>query len=658
VKENKTYQKFVNFCKDTKAETELSVETNNNTKAELEAKMELLKVKQEELATVASKLDEDISDSKAKLHSMGSDRAIDRAAHTKNVVELQSGLTSVEKAIESVKVAPSSFLQQDAKDVARRTLQQALKIAKASGFPSAADDFQSSSILETLDSLQKDFKDALNEAELNEAKAHSNHMETTLVLQQTLQRLEQELSENTAAQGLKKEDFHATSQEFASVEADLSDDAKYLKETTTMCEEKAATFAQREAAHAEEVEALSTASSILQDSLGKESSQVSFGLTSALTSPLVVAEAEAEAAEAAGSLLQGHSAVLPGKQDTSPLLPALKVAHLHAQLADASSRHAADDDKRQAIEELLRTKAEEIKSPALLFVANSASKDPLEKVKTMISGLITDLHQQMAESQTHQAYCETTISRAEDKRSHAASAIEGLNLQVSQQQARRDQMSQAIASLQNEIAELKTAKANATELRQEEAAEANASAVEARQARDAVANAKKVIEDFYSQADDKKPKTASAMIQGRATPDAGFGTGETYEGEQGGATGVLGMLDVAESNFAKAAKEIEANEKKAAAEHLAFLQDTEVSTAAKEEAMETKQKFKLETLEQLSKDEEKLGMESRSLQGSVSELAELDKVCGVGSTAEERQQKRQEQIEALKEAIKYFDDIS
>merc|ERR1719222_429688 len=110
-------------------------------------------------------------------------------------------------------------------------------------------------------------------------------------------------------------------------------------------------------------------------------------------------------------------------------------------------------------------------------------------------------------------------------------------------------------------------------------------------------------------------------------PDAGFDNFEAYKGLQGESTGVLGMMEVLESDFQRTITETRKFEAEAEQEHLEFMTETGKSLAEKEVAHEQKDKEKTSAVEELSDADDDLGTNTEVLETSVKELMELKKAC-------------------------------
>merc|ERR1719475_28286 len=123
--------------------------------------------------------------------------------------------------------------------------------------------------------------------------------------------------------------------------------------------------------------------------------------------------------------------------------------------------------------------------------------------------------------------------------------------------------------------------AKATGIRQEEKATNTATVKDAQAVQTAVAQALTVLKEFYA-----KAAEATAFVQQQ--PEAPEIFDEPYKGMQGESGGVVGMLEVIQSDFARLEAETTAAEAEAQKEYDQFMDDSAVDKAQKSKDIEHK----------------------------------------------------------------------
>eukprot|EP00971_Amphidinium_carterae_P342799 6482232-Amphidinium_carterae.1 len=193
--------------------------------------------------------------------------------------------------------------------------------------------------------------------------------------------------------------------------------------------------------------------------------------------------------------------------------------------------------------------------------------------------------------------------------------------------------------------ELTASLKEATDLRQKEKAENEETIEEARAGQDAVKRALVVLRKFY---------TAGAFLQHGQAPAM-----ESYTGMTGSKKGVVGMLEVIQSDFARLLTDTMASEEEAAREYKSFSEETALITEGKRKA-EVKLKLEKDQVEfELDRAKESRSGVKEELQKASEYFEYLKPTCvEVHVSLEERMQHRQEEIAALKEAYRVLSEKS
>merc|ERR1719203_1473751 len=148
------------------------------------------------------------------------------------------------------------------------------------------------------------------------------------------------------------------------------------------------------------------------------------------------------------------------------------------------------------------------------------------------------------EEAEHKGWCDTELSTNEQTRKEKTQSVETLHAEIDQLEASIAKLTEDIGDLTKAVAELDAAMAKATNLRQEEKATNAQTIKDAGEAQTAVAQALTVLREFYAKAGE-----AVALVQQQPEAPEIFDT--SYKGMQSENGGVVGMLEVIESDFAR-----------------------------------------------------------------------------------------------------------
>merc|ERR1719478_446928 len=149
----------------------------------------------------------------------------------------------------------------------------------------------------------------------------------------------------------------------------------------------------------------------------------------------------------------------------------------------------------------------------------------------MIKDLIVKLMEEANEEAEHKGWCDTELSTNEQTRKEKTAAVETLHAEIDELEASIAKLTEDITELTEAVAQLDAAMAKATSLREAEKAKNADTTKDAKAAQEAVAQALTVLKEFYEKAGDAKNVAGSDM--------------------EGQSTGVIGMLEVIESDFAR-----------------------------------------------------------------------------------------------------------
>lgn len=247
----------------------------------------------------------------------------------------------------------------------------------------------------------------------------------------------------------------------------------------------------------------------------------------------------------------------------------------------------------------------------------------------MLESMVNKLEEQAEASATKKGYCDKAMSETSASKEDKADDIEKLTIQIDVLSASSKKLKSDVMRLDKELGELAGVQAKMDKLRLEEKSLYNKNKPIMEQGLEGIKSALSVLRDYYAQ-------------------DEGAGA-------DGAGGGIIGMLEVVESDFSKGIAGMTAEEDSAQSEYVAATQENKLARATKEGDAKGK------TAEYLSLDKAVVDLKSDET-GSRDQLAAVQeyftsvkKDCAtkVDSYAE-RKKRRDEEIAGLKEAMETF----
>lgn len=608
------YAAYKQWCDDTTRQKTAAIAEANEMIEVLKADIQKYAADAELLSKQIAKHEEDITvwtgDQKAATNVREIEKADYDAAHadlSESVDALGRAIAVLKKMMGDKKQAAALVQLSNLKHVklipddAKRQIDAFLAQDPQSGMdyvaPEAnAYEFQSTGIVEMLADLLRKFVDERTALEKEETNSRQQ-------FEMLMSDMDSQIANAEAGLAKDKEDKAKALKAKASAEGELVDtttvrdeDQKFLDDTMAECAQKASDFEARQQLRAEEIEAIEKAIEIISS-----------------------------------------SAVSGAAKKHLPTLIQSKASSL-AQL-----RSPASSPAQFKVAVYLQDRGRELNSRILSAIAERVEKDPFKKVKKMIKDLIDKLMEEANEEAAHKGWCDTELATNEKTRKQKTDAVETLKAEIDELTASIAKLGEEIVDLSNAVAELDAAVAKATSMRETEKAKNAETIKDAQEAQTAVAQALTVLKEFYA-----KAAQATALVQKK--PEI---FDKPYKGMGGNAGGVVGMLEVIESDFARVQAETSAAEAQAQKEYEQFMHDSKVDKADMERDIGHK-KVKKEN-EENAVVEQKVDLEGtqKELDAALRYYDKLKPSCvDSGVSYEERVKRREEEIQSLQEALK------
>jgi hypothetical protein len=614
----KAHEEFSAWCEDRSKNVGFEIKTGESDVSDLEASIQeqtaLAASLTSKIEQLASELAVDDADLKAAKQIRAAE-ALDFKAAEKELTEVVSTL---ERAIsilerEMQKGSASALQVKNAATVAQAltVLVQASALSSADagkltaliqnarettdadedlvGAPAAAPyEGHSDSIIDTLEDILDKAQAQLRDARKTETTAIHN-------FEMLKQSLDDEVRFATQDMAAAKKSLSESSEKKSAAEGDLSLAAKDLAtDKTTLadlhreCETKQRDFEAATQSRAEELKALAEARKVIAESAGG---------------------AESITYKNEASFLQLSSARL------------FSIADLEQYEVVRFVRDLARNHHSPELAQLASRISSAVRS-------TGTSGDPFAKVKDLISNMIEKLQNDAGADASHKAYCDKSLSESEAKRDEQRADAEKLSTKIDQMVARSAHLKEQVASLQKSLAEITSSQLAAANMRREEHSAFVTNKADMEEGLDGVRKALKILQEYYAS------------------------EGKAHAAAEGAATSIVGLLEVVESDFSKGLAEMMTTEETSQAAFEQGSKENEVETTSKTKSVEYKQK----EAARLDKGTSEATSDRMNVQAELDAVTEylvkLENMCvAKPDTYEERKQRREAEIEGLKQAL-------
>jgi hypothetical protein len=258
--------------------------------------------------------------------------------------------------------------------------------------------------------------------------------------------------------------------------------------------------------------------------------------------------------------------------------------------------------------------------------------DPFAKVKQLIEEMIVKLEDEAAKDAEHKAFCDKELSENEAKEADKQAEIEKLTTAIDEQSAKSAQLKEEVATLEKELAALAKSQEEMDKIREEEKALYDKNRPELEKGLEGVRLALKVLKDYYN------------------SPD------KAHVAAEGAGAGIIGLLEVVESDFSKNLAEMISTEEEAVREYDEQTKQNEIDKTNKEQDV----KYKTQEANSLDKSTaenkaDRTGVQ-KELDAVQAVLKSLHEQCDeVATPYEELKRRREAEIAGLKQALQILE---
>merc|ERR1719201_161891 len=601
------------MCHDDSMDLGFQIETGKKdvarakaTIADEEAKIGSAEAKIEELST-------SIATSTKDLESATAIRAKENEDFQKLEKELMEAVSMLERAYGIIEreMAKTGFIQGKAGQEAMSKVMDALEAVIVSAGVNSADKFKVQALLQaTQGSSDSDLElqpggapdpaayksksggilsvleDMLEKAKAELAFSQKAEMNSAFDFKMLKQKLEDAiafdfkmLAETKKAKAAAEEAKAVAEGELETASKNLSDDETHLKDLQQECMTAAEEDTESKTSRAEELEALGTAKKILEEKTGA-------------------------ASDRAYSFIQIGTVSKAGT----------KTKEVKQHVLDLLQSLAKKNNDKQ-----LSLLAQRIQSAAML------GEDPFAKIKGLISEMIEKLEAEAAKEAAHKAFCDKEMSETKAKKEDKETELDDLSTKIDKATSKIAKLKEEVATLEKELGEIAAAQKKATELRQEQAAAWAAAKADYEQGLEGVGMALQVLRDYYAEKDESFIQgDKDAFLQGKMQQMTGV---QKHSKATGASTGIIGMLEVVESDFSKLLSEGNAAEAMAVEEYEKLTNDNAIATTEKETAVKYKTKDSKETEAMLAGLKEDKEVASKEYSAIMDYWEQLQPMC-------------------------------
>jgi len=611
-------EEYTTFCDDESKEKGYAIETAKREIGELGAAIEDAKAtilaKTDEIGELGNLLaakDKELADAQSVRSAKNSEFVAAEKELVKSVDECSRAVTALEKGM--------AFMQGGKKREAKKEL-KAVQMALTSIVAAVSIDTESTRKLKSF--LQQSTADTenddltLKQPQAKQVAYESKSGGIVQAVKDMQAKAEAELSD------LRKKEM-ADAHEFSMLEQSLSGEIAHNQEKLG-----AATKAK---AAAEEAQA--TAEGDLAETTKTKAADEEY--LSTLTTECETAAKEWAARQA--SAKEEMAAIDKAKEILVSGVVAL------VQVSSDDDDDSESDEKAEVRSKLVKKiqkLGKKFHSFGLMQLANVAQSDPFVKIRGLIEDMIAKLLKEAQEEATQKAFCDAEMGKSKKSQAEKTATIDKLQTRIDGAEATIAQLTEDVKTLEAEVASIDKAQAEATSIRTKESADNNAAISDFRQSADAVVAAMGVLKSFYE---------GSALLQ-TSSKKAGrpsFGGAKTDAG-----SGIISVLEVAESDFTRLLAETETAEDTAADAYAKQTEENKISKVTKETDSKAKQSEIKSLTVQLGHSKEDHASTSTELDAVNEYIDKLRPQCEEKAMSyEEKKAAREAEIAGLKEAL-------
>merc|ERR1719265_429861 len=265
--------------------------------------------------------------------------------------------------------------------------------------------------------------------------------------------------------------------------------------------------------------------------------------------------------------------------------------------------------------------------------------------------MMEKLLKEAAEEAEEKAYCDEEMKKTEAKKGELEDSIDGLTAKIDKAAAASARLKEEVKALEEELAALHKLQAEMDKARAEENAHYKQASAELEAGLEGVRKALSVLQDYYA----SKEEDAASLLQGETSMSAMMqqpAVPVNHAPATGAGGGIIPILEVVESDFAKNMAQEEAEESDSQEAYDKTTQENKVVVTEKQQDAKYKtQEFKAldQSIAEQSADRDTAQTELSAVDEYYAKLKE--RCVAKPESYEERKQRREAEISGLKSAL-------
>jgi len=268
--------------------------------------------------------------------------------------------------------------------------------------------------------------------------------------------------------------------------------------------------------------------------------------------------------------------------------------------------------------------------------------DPFEKIKGLISDMISKLVKEAEGEATEKAYCDEQLATTEAKKAELDDTVAKLTNKIDRAASSSTSLKEEVTQLEADLAALAKQQAEMDSIRGEESANFKVAKADLSQGLGGVQKALSMLRDYYG--------GAAAMIQQPAAP-------QQHAKSSGAGGSIINILEVCESDFATNLAKEESEEADSAENYEKTTQENKITQTTKSQDS----KYKTKAAAGLDKEIAELSSDRDTSNSELSAVLEYygkikERCVAKPESYESRKARREAEIEGLKEALSILEN--